>query len=327
MNSVISNNPLFAPHLLATPRLSPSRSPSAPDGLPIDRMSGRKRKASDDDHDERMSASPAASPATAHRHLPHAQPFAHRSIKRTRTATSSGRPLDLPRLLETLSADDMRNLLQNICDQNPAIAHEVVTKAPRPSVESTLSVLHNYQSAFKDAFPFGNRPSSDYTYNRVQRPMMQLIEALRDFTPHFLPPNESQPTVSLAYLDAVTNIVHTIPSWDTYQHNRPKQDAYEELAHAWALAIQEGAKRGAGFHLQFGGWDQKLLKHNEQAGGRLQDAVNELRSNVGYPATSSPHGNINNNNNPSQLDERALIRQQILSGTYGQDAPIGVGRW
>ncbi|KAL1302743.1 hypothetical protein AAFC00_003095 [Neodothiora populina] len=317
MNSVISNNPLFAPHLLGTPRLSPSRSDNFGGG---ERMSGRKRKASDDDQDERMSASPSASPSTSSRSLPHA--FAHRSFKRTRTAVSTGRPLDLPRLLETLSADEMRNLLQNICDQNPAISHEVVTKAPRPSVESTLAVLHKYESTFKQAFPFGNRPSSDYTYNRVHRPMMQLIEALRDFTPHFLPPNEPQPTVTLAYLDAVTQIIHGIPHWDTYQHNRPTHEAYDELSHAWALAIHEGAKKGGGFHLQYSGWDQKLFKHNEDSGGKMQEAVNEMRASIGWagPSTQSPPPS-------APTDDRASIRQQILSGTYGQDLPVGAGRW
>ncbi|GAB7355000.1 hypothetical protein MBLNU459_g5610t1 [Dothideomycetes sp. NU459] len=320
MSTVISSNPLFAPHLLGTPRLSPSRS----EGLGGERMSGRKRKASDDEADERMSASPTASPSLLARPPPHNP--GSRSVKRTRTAVPAGRPLDLPRLLETLSADDMRNLLQNICNQNPMIAHEVVTKAPRPSIESTLAVLQRYESDFKQAFPFGNRPSSDYTYNRARQPMLQLIEALKDFTPHFLPPNESQPTVSLAYLDAVTQIIHGIPDWDTYVHNRPKNEAYEDLSQAWILAIQEGSKRGGGFHLQYAGWDQKLLKHNEQSGGKLHDAVNQLQASVGWragpPAPDQTQGPAS-----TAMDERAAIRQQILSGTYGQDVSIGVGRW
>ncbi|KEQ62746.1 Cut8-domain-containing protein [Aureobasidium melanogenum CBS 110374] len=314
MNSVIASNPLFAPHLLGNPRPSPSRS----EGFGSDRMSSRKRKASEDDLDDRMSASPTNSPAVTGRQL-----FpASRSTKRSRTVVAAGRPLDLPRLLETLSPDEMRNLLQNICDQNPAIAHEVVTKAPRPSIESTLSVLQKYETTFKESFPFGNRPSSDYTYNRVRQPMLQLIEALKDFTPHFLPPNEPQPTLSLQYLDAVTQIIHRLPTWDTFQHNHAKFEAYDELAQAWALAIRESAKRGGGFHLQYAGWDQKLLKHNEDSGGRLQDAVNELRDNVTYlngPAAGGP--------TPSNYDERAAIRQQILSGTYGPDVSVGVGRW
>ncbi|KAI4742230.1 Cut8-domain-containing protein [Aureobasidium sp. EXF-12298] len=310
MNSVITSNPLFAPHLLGTPRPSPSRS----EGFGSDRMSSRKRKASEDDLDDRMSASPTNSPAVTGRQL-----FpASRSTKRSRTVVAAGRPLDLPRLLETLSPDEMRNLLQNICDQNPAIAHEVVTKAPRPSIESTLSVLQKYETTFKESFPFGNRPSSDYTYNRVRQPMLQLIEALKDFTPHFLPPNEPQPTLSLQYLDAVTQIIHRLPTWDTFQHNHAKFEAYDELAQAWALAIRESAKRGGGFHLQYAGWDQKLLKHNEESGGRLQDAVNELRANVTYLNGPAAGGAA-----PSNFDERAAIRQQILSGTYGPDVSVG----
>ena len=305
---------MFAPHLLGTPRPSPSRSgtlrPAASyrleshhiltpptEGFGSDRMSSRKRKASEDDLDDRMSASPTASPAVTGRQL-----FpASRSTKRSRTAVAAGRPLDLPRLLETLSPDEMRNLLQNICDQNPAIAHEVVTVAPRPSVESTLSVLQKYENTFKESFPFGNRPSSDYTYNRVRQPMLQLIEALKSISPE---------------------IIHRLPTWDTFQHNHAKYDAYDELAQAWALAIRESAKRGGGFHLQYAGWDQKLLKHNEESGGRLQDAVNELRANVTYlggPTAGSA--------TPSNFDERAAIRQQILSGTYGPDVSVGVGRW
>ncbi|KAG9591013.1 hypothetical protein KCU97_g7209, partial [Aureobasidium melanogenum] len=97
--------------------------------------------------------------------------------------------------------------------------------------------------------------------------------------------------------------------------------AYDELAQAWALAIRESAKRGGGFHLQYAGWDQKLLKHNEDSGGRLQDAVNELRANVTYLNGPAAGGTA-----PSNLDERAAIRQQILSGTYGPDVSVGVGR-
>ena len=146
------------------------------DSYTTERMSGRKRKASDDDIDDRMSASPTSSPSVTSRLLPHNP--ATRPIKRTRTATAAGRPLDLPRLLETLNAEQMRDLVQSICDHNPAIAHEVVTKAPRPSIESTLSVLERYETAFKSAFPFGNRPSSDYTYNRVRQPMNRRSGAL-----------------------------------------------------------------------------------------------------------------------------------------------------
>ena len=102
--------------------------------------------------------------------------------------------------------------------------------------------------------------------------------ALADFTPHFLPPQETQATLSLGYLDAVTNMIHRLPDWDTFQHQRHKNDAYDDISKAWALVIKEAAKRAGGFHLSFGGWDQKLVEHNVKSNGKLEEAVNELRS-------------------------------------------------
>ena len=218
----------------------------------------------------------------------------------------------------------MRQLLQNVCDQHPELQQEIVTKAPRPSIESTLSVLSKYEDDFREAFPLGNRPTSDYTYNRVRQHLLQLIDALRDFTPHFLPPQETQTALSFTYLDAVTNIIHRLPDWDTFQHQRYKNEAYDEIAKAWALVIREAAKRAGGFHLQFGGWDQKLVEHNQKSGGKMEEAVNELnagfvfmQAGAGQPAVAGVS------------EERLNIRQQLFSGSFGQQQQLGVGpgRW
>lgn len=285
-------------------------------------MSGRKRKASEEPSDnERMSTSP--SPSVSNRLLPSAS--THRSIKRSRTGNPTGRPLPLPRLLQTLSADQMRQVLQDVCEEHPELQQEIVTRAPRPSIESTLSVLSRYENDFRQAFPLGNRPTSDYAYNRVQQHLQQLIEALRDFTPHFLPPQETQSTSSLGYLDAVTNMIHRLPDWDTFQHQRHKNDAYDDISKAWALVIKEAAKRAGGFHLQFGGWDQKLVDHNMKSNGKLDEAVNELRNALGLNMQTglglAPGGD------GAVSDERLNIRQQLFSGSFGQNVGVGPGRW
>lgn len=264
-----------------------------------------------------MSTSPSASPSVSNRTLP--QP---RSIKRTRTGSAGGRPLALPRLLQTLSADEMRQLLQNVCNEHPELQQEIVTKAPRPSIESTLSVLSKYEEAFRDAFPLGDSPTSDYAYNRVKQHLVQLIEALRDFTPHFLPPQETQTALSLAYLDAVTDMIHNLPDWDTFQHQRYKNEAYDDLSKAWALVVKETAKRAGGIHLQLGGWDNKLAVHNQRSNGKMEEALNEMRAGMGYtqPAPSGLNaGGVS--------DARAALRQQLFSGTYGQGLGVGHGGW
>ncbi|KAK6416937.1 Tethering factor for nuclear proteasome sts1 [Elasticomyces elasticus] len=334
MNTIISSDQFTAPHLLSDPyrthgmlqhalrarhqRIIVADDQQA-DSLPVPSMSGRKRKASEEPDQDRMSTSPTASPSFGSRLLPTGS--TPRSIKRSRTGAAVGRPLALPRLLETLSAAEMRQLLQNVADQHPELQREIVTKAPRPSIESTLQVLSKYEDDFREAFPLGNRPSSDYSYNRVRQHLQQLIEALRDYTPHFLPPQESQAIVSLNYLDSVTDILHRLPNWDSYQHQRYKHEAYDEIAKAWALVIREASKRALGFHLQFGGWDQKLVDHNQKSGGRLEEAVNELRSALGFmqaaPSSASP----------GVSEERASIRQQLFSGSYGQQLGVGQGGW
>ncbi|KAK7522250.1 tethering factor for nuclear proteasome STS1 [Phyllosticta citriasiana] len=316
MNSVLATSPLSpAPHLLTSARLSPSRSmltnPSA--------MASSKRKRDDDstDQDERMSASPERSPSMQHRVLPQRQ--VARTTKRMRTNLSN-QPLALPRLLETLGPDDMRSLLQSICQRHPDIGAEVVSTAPRPSVSSALQVLSNYESAFQTVFPYGDNNSSDYVYNRVKDALRDLLEALKDYTPHFLPPNENQPATSLSYLDAATQVLHRLPNWESSFHNRHKQEAYEEMAKAWALVVREAAKRGGGIQLQYGGWDQKVAKHNELSGNRMTEALNEVRSHLGWMHFDGQQSNMASND-PSS------VRQQLLSGTYGQGLSVRVGPW
>lgn len=291
-----------------------------PDFSTMSSSSGRKRKAEDDLTDARMGqATPSPSPApmsTGRSTLPRP-----RQIKRPKTNVS-GRQLALPRLLETLNPEQLRGVLRTICEQRPEIGNEIISNAPRPSVSSAVNVLSTYQTSMRDSFPYGDRPTSDYAYNRVRQALANLLDALKDYTPQFLPPHEQQSATSLDYLDRATSIVHDLPDWDSYQHNRYKQEAYEDMSQAWALVIREAAKKGGGIQLQYNGWDQKLAKHNESSGGRMQDAVSELRSSLGWMNGSASE------TNPGNVSPDVMsIRQQLMSNTYGANAPIQVGPW
>lgn len=217
-----------------------------------------------------------------------------------------------------MSTDDMRGVLRTICQTHPEIGAEIASTAPRPGVSSALAVLATYQSTLRQSFPYGDRPTSEYSYNRVRHPLLQLLDALRDYTPAFLPPNEPQIATSLAFLDAATDIVHGLPDWDSFQHNRHKHDAYEEISRAWALVLREAAKRGGGFQVQYGGWDRKLAKHNELAGGKMHEAMAELRSSVGWCGGGGAEGDGG--------QDQMSIREQLMSGNYSS-APIHVGPW
>jgi protein Cut8 len=262
----------------------------------------RKRKA-DEDCDELMwTPSPNVS-----QHFPQQRP-----MKKSRSGIA-GRPLTLSRLLETLDADSLRGALKSICDSHPSISHEITKFAPRPSVQSALEVLNKYETALRDAFPFGGDSSSDYAYNRVRQHLLALLEALNDFTPHFLPPNETQVAVSLEFLDCATNIVHQLPNWHSFQNNITKQNAYDEITKAWEMVIQEATKKAAGISLRYDGWDKKLTKHNQLSSGRMQPAIEALEY-MSFPSSQQAR-----NDDPSQ------VVQDLLSGTYRPNMSIQIG--
>ncbi|KAJ3528800.1 hypothetical protein NM208_g10038 [Fusarium decemcellulare] len=242
---------------------------------------------------------------------------ATRPSKKVRSNEVIGRPLALPRLLETLDTSQLRTVLERICERHPDIGHEVVSQAPRPSVSSALDVLRGYMDRLNDAAPYGES-SPEYTYYRVKEPLIALIDALSDFTPQFLPPNETQPTKSLEFLNEATNIIHKLPDWEPQTYRHHKENAYEEISKAWALVINEAGKRAGGFNLYSGGWDQVLSGHNEQSGGRLASAINAMTSSVGWMGPNANPGT----GGPSDSNS---ILNQLMSGTYG--APVRVGPW
>ena len=266
----------------------------------------RKRKASDEDGDE-MSVSPLSSPA------PHQRQLA-RPSKKSRLPEPPSRTLPLPRLLETLDTTQLRTVLQRICERRPDIQEEVLNGAPRPTAASTLQVLESYRQRLTESMPYGHS-SSDYAYYRVKQHLAALVSAIMDFTPQYLPPVEDQTDVSLMYLDGITKIAHSMPNWDSQTYRHHKDHVYDEVAKAWAMVITGAAKRGGGFTLHRDGWDQVLAKHNEQAGGRLQPAMNAMASQVGW---------MENQNAPSggPSDQNSVLNQ-LLNGSYG--SPVRVG--
>lgn len=264
--------------------------------------SHRKRKAEDDG--DQMSASTSGFPAGQSGQLA-------RPSKRVRARDPTGRPLSLPRLLETLDVTQLRTVLQTICERQPEMGEEVVRSAPRPSVECVLQVLTEYQDKLRAAFPYGCS-TSDYTYFRVKQPLLALIEALADFTPQYLPPNETQPAISLQFLDGATKFVHDLPDWESQSYRYHKENAYDDLSEAWALVIVEASKKGAGFVLHSDGWDQVVAKHNQQSGGRLHTAMAAMTANVGWV------GGNNTGSGATRSSNQASILDQLVAGNYAR---------
>lgn len=275
---------------------------------PHSNMATKSNKRQREDDGDEMSVSPQNSPSPAQRQLA-------RPRKMRRIPESPTRSLPLPRLLETLDSSQLRAVLQTICEQRPDIQEQVLNGAPRPTAANSLQVLETYQQKLAEAMPYGHS-SSDYAYYRVKQPLAALVNAIMDFTPQYLPPVENQASISLMYLDGVTKIAHSMPNWDSQTYRHHKDHVYDEIAKAWTMVISEAAKRGGGFTLHREGWDQVLMKHNEQAGGRLQPAINALASNVGWTSADQHAAGAGPSGQDSMLN-------QLLNGTYG--APVRVG--
>ena len=253
----------------------------------------------------------STSPAISNARLPQ-PPSSRKKIRHNLT----GRPLSVDRLVETLDKDSLRLVLKSLCDRNPGLREEIVQVSPRPSIISTLQVLREYHQRLLESFPLDPNPRSDYSYDRVRPQWNDLLEALTDFTPQFLPPNEQQSSLSLEYLHGVTHIIHDLPEWDTAQYNFAKQNAYEEISRAWATVIKEASKRGGGIQLQYGGWEEKLRTHNEKSGNRMREAYEALAAALGWLRP------------PPQPSQQPSIRQQLFSNTYGMEQPtIRTGNW
>lgn len=55
----------------------------------------------------------------------------------------------------------------------------------------------------------------------------------------------------------------------------------------------------------------------------MEEAVNELKAATGFLQAASPAGPAA----PGVSEERASIRQQLFSGTYGQQLGVGPSGW
>jgi len=104
-------------------------------------------------------------------------------------------------------------------------------------------------------------------------------------------------------------------------NNRWKDEAFEEMGAAWAMVVREAAKRGAGIQLQVGGWDRKIVRHNEMSGGKLGEAVQALRELGGWFVDQAQTGN--GSGQKQVEDEREKLRRELFSGTYGNAVQVG----
>ncbi|KAK9469845.1 Cut8 six-helix bundle-domain-containing protein [Lipomyces arxii] len=286
------SGPLFGFPFSASQASSPAQTIQQQTPVSTGFKYGQKRKLShDDDSDDEMLGSPEPSPSLVSRplaplnhhnnhHNLHHLEVAHYNGhhlpgKRARTEII-GRPLPLSRQLESLDAQTLKSIICALADKHSYLSEEISSMAPTPTVSASLELLSRSLDRVSTSFPYKGDAAGDYAYLRVRPHITEFLDTVSDYTPHFLPPREQQIGNCLQFLDGVTTLVHRLPEWRAEANNAMKHSAYDELARAWSLVVREALKRANGVFLQYGGWREKIAKHNESAGGLLQSAVNAL---------------------------------------------------
>jgi protein Cut8 len=255
----------------------------------------------EDSEDENRHADMDAFSSTFHSKLSTTtKPRQFKVAKRMRLRTVTGHPLSVSRMLESLDKKGLCTLIENICQTRPDIAQEINGLVPRVTVSTAIENLKKRLAAIYENLPFKGEPRGDYAYLRVRPAVDEFLSALADYTGYFLPPTESQPSNTLAFLDKATELLHEVPIWTNPLNNHSRFIAYEELSAAWTVSIREASKRAGGLGLVHDGWQTKLEKHNSRCDGRLDDALACINEELSWLQNDYPPNNHFASFSPSQ---------------------------
>lgn len=210
------------------------------------------------------------------------------SHKRTRVQRIIGQPLPTNRLIEVLDKKNLQQLLTNLISLHPEIAHDVYHCAPKPTVSGAVEILSDKIDMIVNSLPYKVDSSSEYAFLRVKPLIEDFLSALSDYTLHFLPPVETQPSNSLEFLDQATALLHKLPNFSKLSNNYFKELAYEQLSHTWCICLKEFIKNpstsnNAGLLLLINNnWEAKLKKHNEDSNNKLESVVEFFKDEISW---------------------------------------------
>lgn len=197
--------------------------------------------------------------------------------KRTRPTVQRimGQQLPTQRILEVMDRSQLESLLNNLVGLHPELAHAIHRIAPRPSVTSAIEVLSRKIVAISTSLPYKVDQGSEYAYLRVKPLIEDFLSALSDYTLGFLPPVETQPSVSMDFLHQATTLLHQLPTFTSMSNNYFKNLAYEQLSHTWCMCLKEFISNSKSDLLILinHNWESTIKTHNELSGGRLANVV------------------------------------------------------
>ncbi|CDO58080.1 hypothetical protein DV451_000830 [Geotrichum candidum] len=184
--------------------------------------------------------------------------------KRPKVQSLASKPLPISRIIETMDRISLENLVTTLCQHNPGLSNQISALTPAITVSSALECLRSKLETVFLGLPYKGDQQGDYAYLRVKPAIEDFLAAFADYLEHFLPPNESQLSNSLAFLDSATTLLWRLPVWNNAINNHSKKVMFEQLAQAWIVTFQEVAAASAtGLGLGYEMWVQKLRMHHE----------------------------------------------------------------
>ncbi|KAJ3336844.1 Tethering factor for nuclear proteasome sts1 [Gonapodya sp. JEL0774] len=210
----------------------------------------------------------------------------------------SSLPPNLADALANLDKPDLLSILNSLIRSNPHLAPQVGALLPRPTIQSTSSLLSTLEKRLADSFPYTRfgQDRSDYSFNRVRPALAELKQSLFHYLLHFTNPasypdaaRHEFPATSMAYLNIAATIAHRLPRWDNPDRNSEFRDeVYDRVGRAFRETVAEisrlvadGKVFGAGTVSE---WGKTIASHSDQVGGAhgFREAVYEFKASLGW---------------------------------------------
>lgn len=161
----------------------------------------------------------------------------NRRLKRLRTPKIIGQKLPVDRLIEVLDRSSLQGLLQTLVEMHPEVSNTVDKISPKPSLSSCIELIKEKYDSIIKHLPYKCDVESDYSYLRVKPHLSEFFNCLSDIILSYLPPIESNLSVSLRLLDEITGIVGSLPNFTSSEFHYTKQMAYEQIANTWLIVL------------------------------------------------------------------------------------------
>lgn len=163
-------------------------------------------------------------------------PFKH---KKPKTLRISGTPLPVSRLIEALDHKSLQNLLDNLIKTDPELAFTIQKLSPKPTLKSSIQLIKEKFENINSHFPYKCDTESDYSYLRIKPHLTEFLNCASDFILNILPPIETNISVSIEFLDIITNLIHDLPNFSNNEFQYTKLMAYEQIANTWLIVLSQ----------------------------------------------------------------------------------------